>query len=83
MAAAISLFDTKSLHRTDIPLPNGSTNAIGLCISPDGRWAYVVHTLARYKLPITQLERGWVHTYALSLIDLAKKSVARPSSWTP
>jgi len=42
----------------------------GVCTSPDGRWAYVVHTLGRFNLPITQLERGWVHTYALSILDL-------------
>ena len=43
----------------------------GVCISPDGKWAYVVHALGRFNLPITQLERGWVHTYALSIIDVA------------
>ena len=42
----------------------------GCCTSPDGRWAYVVHTLGKFNLPITQLERGWVHTYALSILDV-------------
>jgi mono/diheme cytochrome c family protein len=46
----------------------------GVCISPDGKWAYVVHGLGRFNLPITQLERGWVNTFALSIIDVAKGS---------
>ena len=37
----------------------------------DGKWAYVVHGLGRFNLPITQLERGWVNTYALTIIDIA------------
>ena len=44
----------------------------GVCTSPDGRWAYAVHQLSRFSLPVTQLERGWVNTYALSVIDIAR-----------
>jgi YVTN family beta-propeller protein len=44
-------------------------------MSPDGRWAYAVHALGRFNLPITQLERGWVHTYALSIVDLAAAKI--------
>lgn len=43
----------------------------GVWIHPNGKWAYVVHVLGRFDLPITQLEEGWVHTSALSVIDLA------------
>jgi YVTN family beta-propeller protein len=53
-----------------VKLPAGSTVVTGVCTSPDGRWAYVVHALGRFNLPITQLERGWVHTYALSILDV-------------
>ena len=58
---------------TNILLPNGSTGLRGLCISPDGRFAYVTHTLGRYQLPTTQLERGWMNTAGLSIIDLAAR----------
>ena len=54
-----------------IPLPNGSTSLRGLCVSPDGRYAYAVHTLAHYQLPTTQVDRGWMNTSALSVIDVA------------
>ena len=54
-----------------IALPNGSTSVRGICASPDGRYAYIVHTLAHYQLPTTQVDRGWMNTSALSIINTA------------
>ncbi len=72
LASEISIVDTSSLRRVArVKLPPGSTMARGACTSPDGRWAYVTHILGRFDLPITQLDQGWVHTYALSIIDIA------------
>lgn len=56
---------------TNVMLPNGSTALRGVCVSPDSRYAYVTHSLGRYQLPTTQLERGWMNTSALSIIDLS------------
>lgn len=71
MAAAVSLIDTQIRRTlTAIDLPNGSTNVLGLCLSPDGAYAYVTHILGRHHLPTTQIERGWINTNALSVIDL-------------
>ncbi|MHB1034242.1 MAG: beta-propeller fold lactonase family protein [Pirellulales bacterium] len=73
LSAEISILDTAAMTQTaTVKLPPGSTMVTGLCVSPDGKWAYVVHALGRFNLPVTQLERGWVHTYALSLIDLTQ-----------
>jgi mono/diheme cytochrome c family protein len=58
-----------------IELPNGSTALQGICMSPDGRFAYAAHILARYTVPTTQLERGWVNTNALSIIDVTNKEL--------
>ncbi len=70
-ATEITLVDlTKMSVRASVRLPTGSTNARGIAIDADGRTAYVVHTLGRFHLPTTQLDRGWVNTNALSLIDL-------------
>ena len=72
MAAEVSVIDTAELAQiARIKLPPGSTIVPGAAISPDGKWAYVVHMLGRSKVPITQLERGWVHTAALSIVDVA------------
>lgn len=71
LASAVSLVDPVSrLVVTNLMLPNGSTGLRGLCVSPDGRYAYVTHTLGRYQLPTTQLERGWMNTSAISIVDL-------------
>jgi mono/diheme cytochrome c family protein len=59
----------------NIQLPNGSTGLRGICVSPDGRYAYVTHILGRYQLPTTQLERGWMNTNALSIINVAKREL--------
>ena len=72
-AAEVSVLDTRAMREiATIKLPPGSTMARGTWVSPDGRWAYVAHLLGRFDLPVTQVEQGWVHTTALSIIDLAK-----------
>ena len=75
-AAVVSILDTdaKKMIKT-IELPNGSNSLQGICIAPDGRHAYVTHILSRYQLPTTQLERGWMNTNALSIIDIPKKQL--------
>ena len=59
----------------DIALPNGSTGLHGLIVSPDGRFVFVSHILARYTVPTTQLERGWINTNALTIIDPTRKGL--------
>lgn len=68
--ANVTVIDAAALKPVrQIPLPNGSTGVHGLCVSPDGKIVYVVHILARFHMPTTQLERGWMNTNALTLID--------------
>jgi len=70
-AASISIFDAKDARTgTTVKLPGGSTNCRTVSVSPDGKWAYVVHTVSRFQVPTTQLERGWMNTSGLSVIDL-------------
>lgn len=72
LSAVVSIIDTGTLAAArSVKLPPGSTMVPGVAVSPDGKWAYVVHGLGRFNLPITQLERGWVNTNGLSIIDIA------------
>jgi YVTN family beta-propeller protein len=72
VAAQITLIDGKSHRvRSNVVLPNGSQSLMGLACSLDGKYLYAVHLLSRYDIPITQLDRGWVNTNALSIIDLS------------
>jgi DNA-binding beta-propeller fold protein YncE len=76
VAAAVSLIDTGT--RTVVAqllLPNGSSSLRGVCVSPDGKFAYVTHILGHFQLPTTQLERGWMNTSALSIIDLGTRKI--------
>jgi YVTN family beta-propeller protein len=73
VAAVVSVIDTRSRRVTsEILFPDGSTGLRDLCLSPDGRFVYVTHLLARYRLPATQIERGWIQTNAVSVIDAAR-----------
>ncbi len=75
-AAVISVIDTSAKKvANNIQLPNGSTGLRGICVSPDGRYAYATHILGRYQMPTTQLERGWMNTNALSIIDVSKREL--------
>ena len=74
VAGAVSLIDTAQRKTAaTIRLPNGSTSLRGACISPDGKFGYVTHILARYLMPTTQIERGWMNTNALSVLDLERR----------
>lgn len=73
VAAQLDIIDVASFKRSaTITLPGGSTAARDICITPDGRFAYVTHNIARFGVPTTQLERGWMNTSALSIIDVSK-----------
>ncbi len=67
VSADVSVIDTKTFAVKNVRLPNGSTGVRGICSSPDGKNVYVTHTMGRYQLPTTQLERGWMNTAALSV----------------
>lgn len=69
-AARVTVIDTESFKVLDnVHLPDGSTGVRGVAASPDGKFIYLTHTQARYQLPTTQLERGWMNTAALSIFD--------------
>ncbi len=74
IASVVSVIDTAVRKVIEnIELPNGSTNVRGITISPDGRNAYVTHVLARYQFPVTYLEKGWINTNAMTIIDVVER----------
>ncbi|MEK7406244.1 MAG: hypothetical protein AAB225_14165 [Acidobacteriota bacterium] len=71
VAARVSIIDTDSRKLVkDVSLPNGSTAVRAICLSPDGRHAYAVHIQAHFQLVTFQLDRGWMNTNVLSVIDV-------------
>ena len=74
VGAVVSLIDLRSMTTaTDVRLPPNSTNVCGVDVSSDGRWAYVLHNLARAMLPTEQIEYGWINANALTVIDLQQR----------
>ncbi|HSH19354.1 MAG TPA: YncE family protein, partial [Draconibacterium sp.] len=66
----ISIIDLKEMKLIKhVPLANGSNALRGICLSADGKYAFVSHNLGRFQVPTTQLEQGWMNTSALSVID--------------
>ena len=76
-AAAVDLYDLKSAkHLGEIKLPAGATDVHQIASSSDGKWVYVVHVVARFNVPPTQLERGWINNSGLTILDAQKRRVA-------
>ncbi len=74
-AAVVSLLDLEErVHLGDVRLPPGSTAVRQIALSRDGHNAYLAHLLGRNNVPSTQLERGWVNTNALSILDLKART---------
>ena len=75
-AAALSFVNLDTMTDVDhLALPPGATTVQHLAVSPDGRWAYVLHVLGHSFLPTTQLSRGWVITSAMTIIDLQSRQI--------
>ncbi len=75
VASSISVIDTRTREVSSIPLVNGAEGVRGLKVSPDGKHVFATHFMARFQVPTTQLERGWVSTDALSVIRVADRSL--------
>jgi len=76
VACNVSIINARTMaFDIDVALPNGSTGLQDLVISPDGRFVFASHILARYTVPTTQLERGWINTNAVSIIDARSKKL--------
>ncbi|MDF7824852.1 hypothetical protein P4B35_12575 [Pontiellaceae bacterium B12227] len=75
VASVISVIDTQTKQVKNIPLVNGAEGVRDIRISPDGKKIFSTHLMARFLVPTTQLERGWVSTDALSVIDVAEQKL--------
>lgn len=75
VASKISVINTQTKEVKTIPLVNGAEGLRDLKLSPDGKKVFATHLMARFLVPTTQLERGWVSTDALSVIDVETKTL--------
>lgn len=75
VAAVVTIIDVRTNQTTTVRLPNGASGLRGISVSPDGKYAYVTHILARYELPTIQVDYGWMNANALSVIDTKEKNL--------
>ena len=59
--------DLKSVAKLD--LPSGAFAIRDTVLSNDGKHLYVSHTIGRFTVPTTHLDRGWINTSAVSIFD--------------
>ncbi len=76
VAATITVIDVTARKSVkELRLPNGSFNLRQISVSPDGKYACLPLNVGRFQVPVTQLDRGWVNTSAMTIIDLASFEV--------
>jgi len=77
VAATVGIVDLQASTMVgEIALPNGSSLAREIQVSPDGEYAVLAHNLAHYQVPTTQVERGWMNTAAISVISLSTRTLS-------
>ncbi len=76
IAANVSLIDAVSLSMIkNIALPNGAFALKDILFSNDGDYIYATHLTGRYNVLTSQIEKGWINTNALSIIDTKTKKL--------
>jgi DNA-binding beta-propeller fold protein YncE len=75
--SALKMVDLKNGAKvtTILDYPGGSSSLRGLAISPDGKYVYVTHIMGRYKMVTTQVDRGWMNTNLLTVINTANQEI--------
>ncbi len=58
-----------------LPLVNGSSGVKDICASPDGKTVYISHIVGRYAYPTTQLDRAWINSNCVSVIDTKSQTI--------
>ena len=71
--AVIETFSDKVIKT--IPLVNGSSGVKDICASPDGKTVYISHIVGRYAYPTTQLDRAWINSNCVSVVDSKSQTV--------
>jgi YVTN family beta-propeller protein len=71
VSCKVSLIDVATDEVSkEIRLTRGSHSVFGLTVSPDSKYAYATHLIGKFNLIGTTVEKGWLHTNNLAVIDL-------------
>jgi len=76
VASSVSIINTEDgKDIKTLSLPNGSNSIRDLAISPDGKYVYVTHIMGRFELATTQIDRGWMNTNFLTVINTKSQEI--------
>ncbi|MDR1959048.1 MAG: c-type cytochrome [Planctomycetaceae bacterium] len=70
VAAQISVIDTAIGTVKNIRLPKGTCNLCSVCLSSDGRYAYMTHIISHFTNSTDKLDAGQMNVNAVSLFDM-------------
>ncbi len=72
---SLCVYQSETLAKlATLDLPPGSFAVRDSAMSADGRYFFVGHTMGRFTVPTTHLDRGWINTSAVSVFDVAARS---------
>jgi YVTN family beta-propeller protein len=73
VAAVVSVIDLAAGRVVkELSLPNGSSSLKSIRVSPDGKYAAVIHIASRFLQPTTNILMGEINGNGLSIIDLGR-----------
>jgi len=71
---SLCVYDSATLKkRTTLDLPSGSFAIRDSALSADGNYFFVSHSIGRFTVPTTHLDRGWINTSAVSVFDMVNR----------
>lgn len=75
IAATVTVIDTQTLATSAIVLGAGANGCRGLCVSPDGHYAYVTHIISNFHLAPIRVDMGWTNMNVLSVLDIPARKL--------
>lgn len=71
---SLAVYQSGTLEKlATLDLPAGSFAVRDSAMSADGKYFFVAHTIGRFTVPTTHLDRGWINTSAVSVFDTAAR----------
>lgn len=68
--ASLNIYSTTDLKPVaKLDMPPGSFAIRDSALSHNGKHLFVTHTIGRFTVPTTHLDRGWINTSAVSIFD--------------
>ncbi|HNX34263.1 MAG TPA: c-type cytochrome [Kiritimatiellia bacterium] len=72
--ASLCLYNSATLEKlATLDLPSGSFGVRDSAMSADGKYFFVSHSIGRFTVPTTHLDRGWINTSAVSVFDAVSR----------